>query len=199
MAQYMLGGRNIKPNIWFSQALCFSLLMGKFCMIVAISDPISQCFLLWISFLGSVLVVHLPRRHGCIFHNLLFWKTALEFSPGFSLQAVRCFFQVLVLDTFAVGPKLFPLCWETCIFVATLTLFSQCFLLWISFLGSVLVVLTTPAPLFYGYHGLPHHMGWIFSLSFGVTWFQSNVKAMQLSGGNFLLHKNVVYYIKYNI
>ena len=61
------------------------------------------------------------KVHGCIFHNLLFWETALEFSQNFSLQAARCFFQVLVLDTFAVGPKLFPFCWETCIFVAILT------------------------------------------------------------------------------
>ena len=37
--------------------------------------------------------------------NLLFWNSAMEFFPGFPLQAVRCFFlQVLVLDTFAVGP-----------------------------------------------------------------------------------------------
>ena len=31
-----------------------------------------------------------------------------SFSPDFSLQAVMCFLQVLVLNTFAVGPKLFP-------------------------------------------------------------------------------------------
>ena len=72
--------------------------------------------------MGSVLGCSSIKAHGGIFHNLLFWKTALEFSPGFSLQAVRCFFQVLVLDTFSVGPKLFPLCWKTCIFVANMTL-----------------------------------------------------------------------------
>ena len=61
------------------------------------------------------------------FDNPLFCKTALEFAPSFSLQAVRCFFQVLVLDTFAVGPKLFPFCWKTCIFVAILTHFHSVF------------------------------------------------------------------------
>ena len=65
---------------------------------------------------------------GYIFYNLLFWKTVLDFSPGFSLQAVRCFLQALVLNTLAVGPKLFPYDRKICMFVAILTLFHSVFL-----------------------------------------------------------------------
>ena len=61
---------------------------------------------------------------GYIFYNLLFWKIVLDFSPDFSLQAVMCFLQALVLNTFAVGLKFLPYDGKICMFVAILTLFS---------------------------------------------------------------------------
>ena len=67
------------------------------------------------------------RMQGYIFYNLLFWKIVLDFSPDFSLQAVMCFLQALVLNTFAVGPRLFPYVGKICIFVAILTLFHSVF------------------------------------------------------------------------
>ena len=64
---------------------------------------------------------------GYIFYNLLFWKIGLDCSTGFSLQAVMCFLQALVLNTFTVGPKLFPYDGKICMFVAILTLFHSVF------------------------------------------------------------------------
>ena len=68
------------------------------------------------------------RMQGHIFYNLLFWKIAFDLSPDFSLKAVICFLQELVLNTFAVGPKLFPYDGKICMFVAILALFHSVFL-----------------------------------------------------------------------
>ena len=54
-------------------------------------------------------------------------ENCLVFSPDFSLQALMCFLQALVLNTFAVGPRLFPYVGKICIFVAILTLFHSVF------------------------------------------------------------------------
>ena len=62
-----------------------------------------------------------------IFDNPLFWKSVLDFSPGFSLQAVMCFLQALVLNIFTVDPKLFPYDGKFCMFVAILTLSHSVF------------------------------------------------------------------------
>ena len=50
-----------------------------------------------------------------IIYNLLFWNSALDFFPSFLLQAVECFLEVMVLDTFIVGLKVFPYGGKICI------------------------------------------------------------------------------------
>ena len=65
------------------------------------------------------------RMQGYIFYNLLFWKIVLDFSPDFSLQAVMCFLQVLVLDTFLQWALcFFPYDGKICMSVAILSHFS---------------------------------------------------------------------------
>ena len=54
-------------------------------------------------------------------------ENCMVFSPDFSLQAVMYFLQALVLNTFAVGSRLFPYVGKICIFVAILTLFHSVF------------------------------------------------------------------------
>ena len=69
-------------------------------MFVAFSDPIFHSvfaidFLPGLSFGCSFIKVH----EG-IFHNQLFWNSTLNFFLRFPSQAIECFLQVLVLDTF---------------------------------------------------------------------------------------------------
>ena len=86
--------------------------------------------------MGSVLGCSSIKAHGGIFHNQLFWNSALDLFSQFSITGCRVLFhQVLVLKHFfTVGPKLFPLCGEKFAFLwPFLTLFFILFLLWIFF------------------------------------------------------------------
>ena len=89
----------------------------------------------------------------CILQPIVLKKCFGLFSL-FSLQAVMCLLQVLILNIFAVGLSFF-LIMEISMFVAILDpLFLIVFLLWISFLGSVLVVFTVGHPHLSSSHGL---------------------------------------------
>ena len=125
-------------------------------------------FSLWVQLGCSSIKVH-----GGIFHNQLFWNSALDLFSQFSITGCRVLFhQVLVLKHFfTVGPKLFPLCWEN---------LHVCGHFWpyfhsvfaIDFLPGLSLVLWLPLALHSAdIVGLLCHFVLIsFSIS-GVTWF----------------------------
>ena len=70
--------------------------------------------------MGSVLGCSSIKVHGGIFHNQLFWNSALDLFSQFSITGCRVFFTSTSLEHFfTVGPKLFSLMLgKICMFVA---------------------------------------------------------------------------------
>ena len=115
-------------TLFYSGPYAFSFVMGSFACLWPFCPIFHSVFCyefsLWVQLGCSSIKVH-----GGIFHNQLFWNSALDLFPSFPSQAVECFLQVLVLSTFLQWAlSFFPLCWEkfACLW-PFLTLFHSVF------------------------------------------------------------------------